>query len=83
MQIKDYETTQRRPTIGTFSLVLDSGLIIKNLRHMAGGYGEWIAYPSQKVEKDGETEYYHIVYFEDKDKKDLFQKQILDLIYKY
>lgn len=38
----------------------------------------WASPPSNKVEKDGETKYWSIIRYEDKDEMEAFKKRLLD-----
>jgi DNA-binding cell septation regulator SpoVG len=86
-------TPYRNPAgtmLGFLSAQLPSGMIINGMRLMIGPKGaHWVAMPSEKrldqegqpvVGADGKPVFHQVIEFKDRQTRDRFQEQILDLL---
>jgi hypothetical protein len=83
MKILNYKVIDKGTVKAEFALFLpEVGMTIRNCMHFAKGSNEWVSFPSKKfTEKDGSTKYFPYIMMASKDKKDAFDKVILQKIH--
>ena len=57
--------------------------ITRGFKYFVSNKNRWVSYPSTPYQKDGKTEYYSFMFFEDREDNQLFQMQLLSAIDKY
>lgn len=85
MEIKNYKSFDKAPLQAMFDLKVPKwgNLIIKGMKLFSKNGQRWIAFPSEKSEKDGKTEYYPRLFFEDKEVMEKFKVEAIKAIDKY
>ena len=85
MEITKYREINKGSIKGSFDIKIVEwgGMLIRNSLHFVKEDKEWISFPSQKYEKDGETKYYSYIDFEDVKNKKKFSDKICELIKRY
>ena len=74
----DFKKYERGSLLGFFTLRYH-GLSIQNCRLMAGSNGAWFAFPQDKRDKDGETEYIDILHLTNPEREHVRSLILADL----
>ena len=84
MKVIDFKAYDRKTLNGWVTIELASGLSIRDLAYHSKANARWLSYPSRPYEdKDGNTKYSKILFFEDKDQHFAFQKSALEALDAY
>ncbi len=85
MEIKNYHPMDSGALRGIFDLTIPkwANVTIKGMKIFQKGNQRWTAFPSDRVEKDGETKYYPRLFFEDPEMKKTFQSSLVEALDKH
>jgi hypothetical protein len=79
-QIRDWRPHQKETLVAFFSIVLPSGLIIRDCRLHKKGDRRWIGMPTKTFESQGERKFTPTVDFLDREVENNFQRLALEAI---
>lgn len=82
MQILNYKPINKGVLVANFDLKVKKfgDLIIRKCVLFQKGSNRWFSFPTDRVEKDGETKYYPYIYFEDKKLKEAFNDKVMQAL---
>ena len=81
---KKNNTGRRAALLGEFSVMLPSGMELRGCEHLTGQYGEYVKLPHRRYQgDDGEYKDFFYVHIPDRDRKNAFQKKVLESINKW
>jgi DNA-binding cell septation regulator SpoVG len=81
MQIDVWKSERRGKRVGTFDLILASGMTIKGCSLIAGDKGDFIGLPQREWKTpQGETKYFPIIEFSGKETREKFTIQVLQAL---
>lgn len=85
MEILRYQSHEKGMLVAFFDLkVIKWGsAVIRGMRLFNKNGHKWVTFPSDKVEKDGETQYYPYIRFEDKATQQAFSDKVVKAIEEY
>lgn len=84
MQVVDVKKTEGNAAmLASFRIRFDSGLILNKLRLMVTDGRRWISFPAEKyTNNEGKASYSNYFHFEDKDRKNAFDKHFIPAVEK-
>jgi hypothetical protein len=79
MRVLEYKQINKGALVGSMSMQFEEwgGLIIRDITLFQKDGKRWLSFPSRAYEKDGKTEYFQYVRFEDKIKHEAWQQKAL------
>ncbi len=79
MRVLDYKQINKGALLGSMSMLFEEwgGLIIRDITLFQKDGKRWLSFPARAYEKDGKTEYFQYVRFEDKTKHEQWQQKAL------
>lgn len=81
VKVSFWTAINRGNTLGKFQVTMENGLCIHCFL-INSRYGPFIDMPKKVYDKDGETKYLRLVYFEDVDKDKAFKQEVLQILEK-
>jgi DNA-binding cell septation regulator SpoVG len=80
-ELRKWTPHRSGPLLGFVSVELASGLILNDLRLMAGRNGLWLAMPARRLDREGGQRIFaQLVEFRDRITRDRFNRTVLELI---
>lgn len=81
---KKNNSGKRAALLGEFSVMLSSGMELRGCEHLTGQYGEYVKLPHRRYQsEEGEYKDFFYVHIADRDRKNAFQKNVLEAIGKW
>lgn len=84
MEIFNYRTINKGFLLASFSLKvpLPNGavMIYHKMKHFSKNNAQWIAFPAEEYEKDGEKKFFPLISFEKVEDFKIFQNEVLKLL---
>lgn len=79
MRVLEYKQINKGALVGSMNMQFEEwgGLIIRDITLFQKDGKRWLAFPSRSYEKEGKTEYFQYVRFEDKTKHEQWQQKAL------
>lgn len=85
MKVLEYKQINKGSLLGSMSIQFEEwgGLIIRDITLFQKDGKRWLSFPARAYEKEGKTEYFQYVRFEDKAKHDEWQQKALKSLQDY
>lgn len=85
MKVLEYKQINKGSLLGSMSMQFEEwgGLIIRDITLFQKDGRRWLSFPSRAYEKEGKTEYFQYVRFEDKVKHEEWQQKALRALQDY
>jgi len=85
MRVLDYKQINKGSLVGSMSMQFEEwgGLIIRDITLFQKDGRRWLSFPARAYEKEGKTEYFQYVRFEDKIKHEEWQQKALKALQDY